>query len=77
MVGRERAVVASGVNHGTIYTLRHTFATSALAAGLGLFELSRFMGTSVDMIDRTYGHLATGAEDVARAKLDALADRVR
>jgi hypothetical protein len=29
------------------------------------------MGTSVEMIDRTYGHLAKGSEDAARAKLDA------
>jgi hypothetical protein len=29
------------------------------------------MGTSVEMIDRTYRHLAQGAEKTARAKLDA------
>ena len=29
------------------------------------------MGTSVEMIDRTYGHLASGAEEAATAKLDA------
>ena len=34
------------------------------------------MGTSVEMIDRTYGHLAKGAEDSARAKLDAYAGRL-
>lgn len=28
------------------------------------------MGSSVDMIDRTYGHLARGSEELARAKLD-------
>jgi hypothetical protein len=38
-------------------------------AGLAIFDLSRYMGTSVEMIDRTYGHLAQGAES-ARAKLD-------
>jgi hypothetical protein len=54
-----------------IYDLRHSFATWALAAGLSIFELARYMGTSVDMIDRTYGHLARGSEDLARAKLDA------
>ena len=27
--------------------------------------------TSVEMIDRVYGHLAQGAEEAARAKLDA------
>ena len=35
-----------------------------------IFELAPYMGTSVDMIDRTYGHLAKGAEATARAKLD-------
>jgi hypothetical protein len=29
------------------------------------------MGTSVEMIDRTYGHLARDAEDYERALLDA------
>ena len=31
------------------------------------------MGTSVAMIDRTYGHLARDAEDSIRARLDARA----
>lgn len=30
-----------------VYDLRHTFATFALRAGLGTFELSRYMGTSL------------------------------
>ena len=52
------------------------FATWALDAGLPIFELGTpYMGTSVEMIDRTYGHLAKGAEDSARAKLDAYASR--
>jgi hypothetical protein len=45
------------------------FGTSALAAGLSIFELARYKGTSVDMIDRAYGHLAAGSEQAARAKL--------
>ena len=36
----------------------------SLAAGVSLFSLSRRMGTSLDMIDRTYGHLAPDAEAV-------------
>jgi integrase len=63
---------ASGVGHGTPYALRHSFATNAIAAGIGLFDLSRFMGTSIEMIDRTYGHLAPGCEQAARDKLDAI-----
>ena len=66
------AIEASGIGHGTPYTLRHTFATNALAAGISLFDLSRFMGTSIEMIDRTYGHLAADSEQAAREKLDAI-----
>ena len=57
------------------YTLRHTFATEALAAAVSTFELARLMGTSVAMIDRTYGHLARDSEDSIRARLDARAGR--
>jgi hypothetical protein len=34
------------------------------------------MGTSVEMIDRTYGHLAKGTEESARSKLDAHTGRL-
>jgi len=65
------ALEAAGISHRRIYDMRHSFATWALAAGLSIFDLSRYMGTSVEMIDRVYGHLAHGAEETARAKLDA------
>jgi len=29
------------------------------------------MGTSVEMIERTYGHLVIGADDAFRSRLDA------
>ena len=65
------ALEAAGIPPRRIYDMRHSFATWALDAGLSIFDLSRYMGTSVEMIDRTYGHLAQGAEESARAKLDA------
>ena len=40
-------------------------------SGVSLFSLSRRMGTSLDMIDRTYGHLAPDAEAVELALLKA------
>jgi hypothetical protein len=45
--------------------LRHAphFATWSLAAGMNIFTLSRRMGTSLQMIDRTYDHLARDTED--------------
>ena len=51
--------------------LRHTYATWSLAAGVSLFALSRRMGTSLAMIDQTYGHLAPDAEERERELLDA------
>jgi integrase len=55
------------------YDLRHTYATFALRAGVSIFDLSRFMGASLAMIDRHYGHLARDGREHAVALLDALA----
>jgi integrase len=52
------------------YDLRHTFATVALCAGLGTFELSRYMGTSLINIDRPYAHLARDSHRHAIELLD-------
>jgi len=35
-----------------------------------LFELSRFMGTSIELIDQTYGHLAEGTKARVSALLE-------
>jgi hypothetical protein len=60
-----------------VYDLRHTFATMALRAGVSTFDLSRYMGASLTMIDRHYGHLARdGREHVIRL-LDAHAQEAR
>jgi integrase len=59
-----------------VYDLRHTFASNALAAGINLYELSRYMGASVRVLEMHYAHLVDGAEDAARAKLDARAAAV-
>ncbi len=54
-----------------IYDLRHTFATFALRSGISTFDLSRYMGASLTMIDRHYGHLARDGRDHAIRLLDA------
>jgi integrase len=54
------------------YDLRHTFATFALRAGISTFDLSRYMGASLTMIDRDYGHLARDGREHAIKLLDAL-----
>jgi integrase len=65
------ALKAAGVEHRRIYDMRHTFATWSLAAGMSIFTLARRMGTSVQMIDETYGHLARDADEQDRDMLDA------
>jgi integrase len=62
---------AAGIKHRRIYDLRHTYATWSLAAGVDIFTLARRMGTSVKVIDRTYGHLVAGADGYERQLLDA------
>ena len=53
------------------YALRHSFASWSIAAGVGLFELARVMGTSVQMLDNVYGHLLGDSLERARGALDA------
>jgi integrase len=55
-----------------INDLRHTFATFALRAGISSFDLSRYMGASLTMIDRHYGHLARDGREHAIRLLDEL-----
>lgn len=65
------ALRAAGLEHRTPYSLRHTYASFSIAAGVSLFALSRRMGTSVDQLDKTYGHLLSDAADYERGMLDA------
>lgn len=64
------AIRAAGLEHRTPYALRHTYASFAIAASVPLFELARFMGTSIEQIDRTYGHLLPDAAERTRTALD-------
>jgi hypothetical protein len=65
------ALDGAGLPHRVPYAMRHTFASFAIAAGVSLFYLARIMGTSVEQIDRTYGHMLPESEDYLRGLLDA------
>jgi integrase len=45
----------------TLYSLRHFYAVMALRNGIGVFEVARNMGTSVQMIQLYYGKQATAS----------------
>ena len=67
------AVEAAGIpTPARIYDLRSTFASDALAAGVGIHTLARVMGTSTTMIERHYGTLLDGAMESIAGRLDAL-----
>jgi integrase len=65
------ALSAAGIGHRGVYATRHTFAAWGIRAGVQLFYLSRIMGTSVEMISQTYGHLVPDSEEYLRGILDA------
>jgi integrase len=52
------------------YDLRHSYASWMLAAGVPAYDVARYMGTSVRMLDLSYGHLVKGSESAARERLD-------
>jgi hypothetical protein len=45
----------------SVYSLRHFYAVNALRNGIGVFEVARNMGTSVQMSQDYYGKQATPA----------------
>ena len=51
--------------------MRHTFASFAIAAGIPTFEIARMMGTSIEQIEKTYGHLLPDAIERGRVALEA------
>lgn len=65
------AVKAAGLPAGvTAYTLRHSLITDLVRDGLPLLTIAQISGTSAEMIERHYGHLA---KDAALKALDKLA----
>ena len=64
------AFTCAGVPYQRPYDMRHTYASESIAAGVNLFDLSRFMGTSLKQIDRTYGHLVADSHQRNRELLD-------
>lgn len=64
------AVTGAGLPSGaTAYTLRHSTITDLVSAGLPLLTIAQISGTSAEMIERHYGHLASDAAVKALAEL--------
>lgn len=64
-------IEAAGVRKpARVYDLRSTFASDALSAGVPVFTLAKVMGTSVRMIEKSYGVLLDGAGAEIASRLD-------
>lgn len=64
------AAAEAGLPAGVcLYTLRHSWITSALLGGMSTLEVAKIAGTGLPMIQRFYGHLV---DDVARERLAAV-----
>ena len=64
------AVASAGLPaDATAYTLRHSTITDLVSAGLPLLTIAQISGTSAEMIERHYGHLASDAAVKALGEL--------
>jgi integrase len=72
------AVEAAGVERpARPYDMRATFISDALAAGVPVFTVAKIAGTSVRMIEKSYGRLLDGAMADIAGRLDALETDLR
>ena len=61
----DKVIDAAGMRtntHGekfSLYSLRHFYAVMGLRGGIGIYDIARNMGTSVQMIQSYYGRQAT------------------
>ena len=66
----------AGVDHATMYSLRHTTASWEVAKGRPTRMVADFLGTSEQMILNHYGHLAPGYQiEIAESHRAALIRR--
>jgi site-specific recombinase XerD len=68
----QRATAEAGLPPQFIpHSLRHLYASTALAEGIPITELSRWLGhKSIEVTHQIYGHLVPGSFDRARTTLD-------
>lgn len=58
-----------------LYSFRHTWITNALLAGVDVATVAEMAGTSIQMIDRVYGHLSQHKSHMIDAALKIRAAR--
>ena len=64
------ALDSAGLPKLVPYSMRHSFASFSIAAGVSLFYLARLMGASVEQLDTVYGQMLPESAAFLRALLD-------
>lgn len=58
---------AHGCPWVTFHTMRHTFASLLLQAGISVYKVASWLGDNVDTVQKHYGHLAPSDSDINAA----------
>jgi integrase len=61
----------------TTHDLRHTYAATAIDAGLDIYTLARQLGDTLAVTERTYAHLYPEAHQRAAEVLDRRRERAK
>jgi integrase len=56
----------SHVKSCTIHDMRRSFASNLASAGVSIYKIAQWLGDRVDVVERSYGHLAPADQDVNR-----------
>lgn len=65
----DRIAAKAEVENFYPHVTRHTVATKLVRAGIPLFDVSKYLGTTVEMIEKVYGHWAPDHGAAAAAVL--------
>lgn len=65
----DRIAAEAGVEGFTPHVARHTVATKLVTSGVPIYEVAKFLGCSVRMIEQTYGHWSPDHGEAAAAVL--------
>ncbi|RWR50373.1 integrase [Sinirhodobacter huangdaonensis] len=70
--GFAKAAAAAGLDNVTPHTLKHTAITWALQGGADKWHVAGFFSTSIETIERVYGHHAPDHMESAKNALDGV-----